>query len=53
MMQTANVNSGQYHLASITVIWNVELQFLILAYLPAEHLEKPEYGSQICYIFKE
>lgn len=53
MMQPANINSGQYHPASIIIILNVELELLILAYLPAEHLEKPGCGSKICYVFKE
>lgn len=53
MMQPANINSGQYHPASIIIILNVELELLILAYLPAGHLEKPGCGSKICYIFKE
>lgn len=47
-----DVHSGQYHPTSIIIIVNVELELLILAYLPAEHLEKPVYGSKICYIFK-
>lgn len=51
MMQTDNINWGQYHPASI-IILNAELELLILAHLP-EHLEKPGYDSKNCCIFKE